>query len=102
MKKKLKDIQVEDVKRYCKNKMFNIEKGYCAGCPFRISKIICLTNLFIIDGSMRPDITTKNELRTLRYFKESLKEIQLNEEIEVKDNAKIRYRENKARKYGSI
>lgn len=82
MKKKIKDFQVEDVKKYCNSKCNNIEKGYCAGCPFRVGKQVCLTILFEVDGSMRTDITTGNELRVLRVFKERFKNI-LDEEIKV-------------------
>ena len=81
MKKKIKDLTVPDVKKYCYAKKDNIEHGFCAGCPFRVGKLLCLTTLFLEDGSIRTDVTTRLEMKTLREFKETYK--YPNEEIEV-------------------
>lgn len=71
MRKKIKDLDVVDVKRYCNNKSSKVEMGYCAGCPFRLNGIICINTLFLADiySDCREDITSRYEMRTLRNFK---------------------------------
>ena len=80
MIKRIKDLEPSDVKKHCNKRTCNIEMGYCAGCPFRIGSVMCLTILFVVDGSMRTDITTRNELGVLREFKEKFKD-RLEEEL---------------------
>jgi len=87
MKKKIKDCEVADVKKYCKWKRDNVRAGFCAACPFKLNNLICIHILFVADADATDftfdseDITTRHEVQCLNDFKQIC--TNLDEEINI-------------------